>query len=132
MKVWLFSALIALTAALALSGCPHKDTDSGTTPGTDSGGGGGTDSAVGTDSSVFMCAMSGSTCDEYCAAYIANCSTDNNFTGDDMAMCVTACGGLTPAQLDCRGYHACFAGKGGVADADSHCDHAIGMMGFCM
>ncbi|HEV8322363.1 MAG TPA: hypothetical protein VG389_12160 [Myxococcota bacterium] len=132
MKVWLFSALIALTAALALSGCPHKDTDSGTTPGTDSGGGGGTDSAVGTDA-AFMCAMSGSTCAEYCTAYIANCSTDNNFpAGYDMTMCMADCAALTPAQLDCRGYHACFAGKGGVADADSHCDHAIGMMGFCM
>jgi len=119
MRTTLWTMVMAAGLVMALSGgCKKEGTDAGS-PGTDAANGG-TDAA-------FMCAMTGGTCDDWCTSYLANCSTDDMFpVGYDMAMCMTDCAALAPADVECRAYHACFSGKGGLADADMHCDHAIG------
>jgi hypothetical protein len=120
MKSTLWMTVLAVGVVMALAGGCKKDegTDTGTV-GTDAGNGG-TDAA-------FMCSMTGGVCVDWCTSYLLNCPLDDMFpAGYDMAMCMTDCAVLAPADVECRAYHACFAGKGGVADSDMHCDHAIG------
>jgi len=101
-----------------------------TGPGTDATGPGTDATAPGTDAAAVMCSMTGNDCTDWCTAYLANCSADNNFpAGYDTAMCLSDCAALSPANVDCRAYHACFSGTfpAGSASRDSHCDHAIGL-----
>jgi hypothetical protein len=117
-------------------GAPGTDANG---PGTDANGPGtdanspGTDAAApGTDAAPVACSMSGNDCADWCTSYLANCATDDNFpSGYNTGTCMSDCAALSPTAVDCRAYHACFAGKGGIADADSHCDHAIGLA-ICM
>ena len=116
MKTRLVIAALGLAVALGLAGCPKDGTDAA--PATDTGPG--TDAAP-------ACSMTGNTCDDWCTAYLANCAADNNFpAGYDTTMCMADCP-AAQTDIDCRAYHACFAGTfaAGSTDRDDHCDHSI-------
>jgi hypothetical protein len=66
----------------------------------------------------------GATCQDYCDCMADTCGTQ--FANVDA--CMAACNAMTVDQLCCRTWH-CNNAKGG--NAETHCQHAIGMMGQC-
>jgi hypothetical protein len=112
----------------------------------DSGGGGsagaGTgdaaaETAGGDDGSSTKCTVAndpgiGKSCKDLCDGYFKTCKerTATMSTYANQAACVTACKGLTQAQMCCRALHAVTVSTTpGMNDAyyDMHCGHVIGM-----
>ena len=127
------SFLVVFAASALAAGCGDDDGMTPADAGRDTGmvipDGGGTDSG-GTDAGPTDAGMA-TDCDRYCDAVLANCTGDNA-QYDDRADCVDYCSGaglpvgtageMAGNTLECRIYHANFAGSS--MDPVTHCPHA--------